>query len=39
MIQVFKERNRNNFSPELLNSISMKELFKGSKNNNLMMQG
>ena len=36
MIQVFKERNRNNFSPELLNSISMKELFKGSMNNNFL---
>ena len=36
MIQVFKERNRNNFSSELLNSISMKELFKGSMNNNFL---
>ena len=36
MIQVFKERNRNNFSPELLNSISMIELFKGSMNNNFL---
>lgn len=36
MIQVFKERNRNNFSPELLNSISMKELFKGTLNNNFL---
>ena len=36
MIQVFKERNRNNFRPELLNSISMKELFKGSMNNNFL---
>ena len=30
MIQVFKERNKNNFSPELLNKISMKDLFKGN---------
>ena len=36
MIQVFKERNRNNFNPELLNSISMKELFKRSMNNNFL---
>ena len=36
MIQIFKEKNRNNFSPELLNKISMKELFKGNITNNFL---